>query len=72
MNILQDIFRDHYEIIEYTCHTREVELENIDKMIHCGDPSFGGALYCCEKCGHTKWICRYYENRPIEELREES
>lgn len=56
MNILQDIFRDHYEIIEYTCHPREVELENIDKMIHCGDPSFGGALYCCEKCGHTKFV----------------
>ena len=37
MSILQDIFRDHYEIIEYTCHPREVELENIDKMIHCGD-----------------------------------
>ena len=56
MNILQDIFRDHYEIIEYTCHPREVELENINKMIHCGDPSFGGALYCCEKCGHTKFV----------------
>ena len=56
MSILQDIFRDLYEIIEYTCHPREVELENIDKMIHCGDPSFGGALYCCEKCGHTKFV----------------
>ena len=56
MSILQDIFREHYEIIEYTCHPREVELENINKMIHCGDPSFGGALYCCEKCGHTKFV----------------
>ena len=56
MNILQDIFCDHYEIIEYTCHPRDVELENIEKMIHCGDPSFGGALYCCGKCGHTKFV----------------
>lgn len=56
MNILQDIFCDHYEIIEYTCHPRDVEMENISKMIHCGDPSFGGALYCCGKCGHTKFV----------------
>ena len=27
-------------------------MENIDKMIHCGDPSFGGAMYGCPHCGN--------------------
>ena len=22
-------------------------MENIDKMLNCGDPSFGGAMYVC-------------------------
>ena len=43
MNILQRIFFDHYEEIKYTLHPRNSEMENIDKMITCGDPSFGGA-----------------------------
>ena len=44
MNVLQQIFTDYYEEIEYTLHLRKTEMENIDKMIHCGDPSFGGAM----------------------------
>ena len=40
MNILQKIFIDHYEEIEYTLHPRLTEMENIDKMINCGDPSY--------------------------------
>ena len=47
MNVLQQIFTDYYEEIEYTLHPRKTEMENIDKMIHCGDPSFGGAMYGC-------------------------
>ncbi len=42
MNILQEIFTDHYEEIKYTLHPRPAEMENIDKMINCGDPSYGG------------------------------
>ena len=45
MNILQEIFTDHYEEMLYTLHPRESIIENVDKMIHCGDPSFGGAMY---------------------------
>ena len=40
MNILQKIFIDHYEEIKYTLHPRQTEMENTDKMINCGDPSF--------------------------------
>ncbi len=31
-------------------------MENIDKMINCGDPSFGGAMYGCDKCGNLKFV----------------
>lgn len=39
MNILQKIFTDYYEEIKYTLHPRKSEMENINKMINCGDPS---------------------------------
>ena len=56
MNILQKIFTDHYEEILYTLHPRDTEVENIDKMISCGDPSFGGAMYGCPLCGKFKFV----------------
>ena len=56
MNVLQQIFTDYYEEIEYTLPPRKTEMENIDKMIHCGDPSFGGAMYGCPHCGNLKFV----------------
>ena len=56
MNILQRIFNDYYEQIEYTLHPRPSEMENIEKMINCGDPSFGGAMYGCSNCGKLKFV----------------
>ena len=56
MNVLQQIFTDYYEEIEYTLHPRKTEMENIEKMIHCGDPSFGGAMYGCPHCGNLKFV----------------
>ena len=56
MNVLQQIFTDYYEEIEYTLHPRKTEMENIDKMIHCGDPSFGGARYGGPHCGNLKFV----------------
>ncbi|MCP1101023.1 ribosomal protein S27AE [Aequitasia blattaphilus] len=55
MNILQRIFNDYFEIIKYSMHPRPVELENIEKMLNCGDPSFGGAMYHCD-CGEWKFV----------------
>ncbi|WP_196805784.1 transposase zinc-binding domain-containing protein, partial [Butyrivibrio sp. WCD2001] len=55
-NTLQDLFRDHYEEIQYTLHPRKTEIENIDKMINCGDPAYGGAMYGCPDCGTLKFI----------------
>ena len=56
MNILQRIFTDYYEVIKYTLHPRKTEMENIDKMINCGDPSFGGAMYICAHCKNWKFV----------------
>lgn len=56
MNILQEIFTDYYEEIKYTLHPRDTEMENIDKMINCSNPSFGGAMYACTLCGNLKFV----------------
>ena len=56
MNILQRIFTDYYEEIKCTLHPRKTEMENIDKMLGCGDPSFGGAMYVCTHCGNFKFV----------------
>lgn len=50
-NILQTIFLDHYEHLIYELHPRTSVIENVNKMIHCGDPSFGGAFFACPDCG---------------------
>ena len=56
MNILQSIFSDYYEHIVYLLHPRPVVIENVNKMIHCGDSSFGGALFGCDHCGSFKFV----------------
>ena len=53
-NILQDIFKDNYEEMIYTLRPRKSVVENGERMINCGDPSFGGAMYGCGKCGSLK------------------
>lgn len=54
MSILQDIFTDYYEEIKYNLHPRDCELDNIDKMINCGDPSFGGTMYAWPSLWESK------------------
>ena len=56
MNILQSIFTDYYEHIVYELHPRPAVIHNVDKMIHCGDPSHGGAMYACSHCGNLKFV----------------
>ena len=40
----------------YILHPRQAVVENVEKMIHCGDPSFGGAMYGCPSCGTLKFV----------------
>ena len=56
MNILQSIFTDYYEHIIYELHSRPAVIENVNKMIHCGDSSHGGTMYDCPHCGNLKFV----------------
>ena len=56
MNILQSIFTDYSEHIIYELHPRPAVIENVNKMIHCGDSSHGGAMYGCPHCGNLKFV----------------
>lgn len=56
MNILQKIFADHYEEMLYVLHPSQNVVDNVDKMINCGDPSFGGVMYACPHCGNMKFV----------------
>lgn len=40
----------------YTLHPRKSVIENVNRMINCGDSSFGGAMYGCGKCGTLKFV----------------
>lgn len=55
MNILQQIFKENFHKLEYENITiRNTVYENVEKMIHCGDYSYGCAVYACEHCGQIK------------------
>lgn len=56
MNILQEIFKDNYEQLLYELHPRKSVIQNVDRMINCGDPAFGGAMYGCSSCGTLKFV----------------
>ena len=62
MSILQKIFSDHFHKLTNSGITiRDTVIENVDKMIHCGDFKRGYALYGCDHCGHlmvTPFRCR--------------
>ena len=55
-SILQDIFSDYQEQILCELHPRRSVIENIDRMVSCGDPSQGGAMYGCPDCGNLEFV----------------
>ena len=56
INILQQIFKEHYEELIYLLNPRKSIIQNVDRMIHCGDSSFGVALFDCEHCSNLKFV----------------
>ena len=44
MNILQNIFNEHYEELTYITPPSQSLIDNVDRMLVCGDPSFGSAM----------------------------
>ena len=48
MSILQNIFADHFhKLLNSNIKIRDTVIENVDKMIHCGDYKRGYAFYFC-------------------------
>ena len=56
MNTIQKIFNDHYEEMIYILHPRKAVIDNVNRMLNCGDPSFGGAFYGCPDCGELRFV----------------
>ena len=55
-NILQTIFSDHFEYIQYVIRPDTNDLDNINRMILCHDPTYGGAFFGCPHCGNLKFV----------------
>jgi hypothetical protein len=56
MSILKDILKDHYEEILYILHPRDTVIDNINRMLNCGDSAHGGAFWGCPDCGKLKFV----------------
>lgn len=54
---IKDIFADHWEAFVAKGYSiRSAVFKNVDKVIKCGDPSMGHALYHCENCNKFKYV----------------
>lgn len=54
---LKDIFSDKWDaFLELGHPIRPAVLDNVAKIIHCGDPTLGHALYYCNDCGKVKYV----------------
>ena len=49
------IFYDNYEEHIYINQPRHSVIDNVDRMLGCGDPSFGAAMYGCTSCGNSNF-----------------
>ena len=56
IQMFKAIFRDHLPEIE-ALNPRSCVLENISRMLNCGDPAKGGFMYACPDCGkHVRFV----------------
>ena len=58
MQVIKQIFQDHWEtyLALHQDTVREVEVIEVDKMLHCKDPSRGFVSYQCPECGELKTL----------------
>lgn len=49
---MRGVFGDVLYNVRHFLH----RMKNIDKMIHYDDPSSGGAMYACTRCGKLKFV----------------
>lgn len=54
---IKQILKDHWHhFVNLGYDLRPAILKNVQKVIHCGDPSLGYALYSCSHCGKIKHV----------------
>jgi hypothetical protein len=54
---IKDIFADNWDaFLELGHPIRPAVLKNVDKIIKCGDPSMGHAIYHCDHCNSIKHV----------------
>ncbi len=54
---IKDIFADHWDAFSLEGYPlRSAIIKNVNKIINCGDPSMGHALYFCDHCGKFKQV----------------
>jgi hypothetical protein len=54
---IKDIFKDHWDaFVTEGYPIRSAVLKNVDKIIKCGEPSMGHAIYHCDHCGNIKHV----------------
>lgn len=54
---IKQILSDHWnDFLDLGYQLRQSILDNVQKVIHCGDPSLGYALYHCDSCGKVKHV----------------
>lgn len=54
---IKDVFKDHWSSFLLKGYTiRPAVLSNVDKIIMCGEPSMGYAIYHCNHCGSIKHV----------------
>lgn len=54
---IQQILSDHWnDFLDLGYNLRPSIIKNVQKVIHCGDPSLGHALYFCDHCGKFKYV----------------
>jgi len=54
---IKDIFLDHWDsFVAQGYPIRPSVLINVDKIMKCGEPSMGHAIYSCDHCGNIKHL----------------
>lgn len=54
---IKQILKDHWDnFLALGYDLRPSIIKNVQKVIHCGDPSLGYALYSCSHCGKIKHV----------------
>lgn len=54
---IKEILSDHWDsFLALGYDLRPAIIKNVEKVIHCGDPSLGHALYICSQCNKIKYV----------------